>query len=998
MFLILLVIFPNFSFHVRGAEGPKAEKLLLNHGSTWKYVDDGSDQGNAWLEKDFDDRSWKSGTAPLGYPVKEKRPEFGNIQTEIEYGEDSKNKHATSYFRTTFEIEDLSELGNTGFINAGVDDSVILYLNGEEIARYNLPEGDIPFDRYVEDYGLDDASESVLQQFRLGKSELSHLVEGTNVLAAEVHQDRPSSSDLYWDMELYTVETEPVDETIYQATDLSFGPGKDETEYNFSWYSDRTEEAGVIQYAKKSDMIGEEFPTEKAKTAHATVSNASNSYSAHKTTITNIQSATSYVYRLGDGNDKWTDIHSFNTQETDAYNFLFLGDPQIGSGKIPSDQEGWTNTLHKAYETFPNTSFILSAGDQVNNSTSEEEYKAYFAPPVLKNLPVATTVGNHDDSAYYKYHFNVPNESEYGSTAAGGNYFYTHGDALFMVLNSNSRNMEEHTKFLEETMQNHAKNWNFVMLHHSIYSAGSHSLKDSTVQLRNDLVPTFDKLEIDTVFMGHDHGYVRTHQMKADQALKNQVVDEAGSVINPEGTLYLTANSASGSKYYNLKPDHEPYAAVRQQLRVPTFSNINLTSTSFEMTTYRTDTMAVVDSYSFVKDESIEIEESTLEKVTLQASETVLPLEESEFYPDVHLSVSGEDEKGNDYDVLYGDITYKTDQEEIVSISDRGHVTIAENAKPGKVNVWAEVTANGKVLQTNQITIDVIQHEELTLLEKGSNWNYLDNGSDQGSNWRATDFDDSSWKNGLAPLGYPYKEDRPSFGSVNTLIDFGPDSKNKHATSYFRTTFEIEDLNIVGDKGYINFGIDDSVVLYLNGNEIGRFNLPEGEIPYDKFAEDYEGSSLADESRYETFILDAEDLEHLVEGTNVLAAEVHQDRPSSSDVYWDMEMVATKQADVENPETPENPEIPEIPAEPGELETPETPEEPGEPETPEDVTPGDEELPKDKDSAEKSDVVDKNDNQLPNTATPYFNWMFVGILLMVIALIAWQFGRKRVKR
>ena len=93
--------------------------------------------------------------------------------------------------------------------------------------------------------------------------------------------------------------------------------------------------------------------------------------------------------------------------------------------------------------------------------------------------------------------------------------------------------------------------------------------------------------------------------------------------------------------------------------------------------------------------------------------------------------------------------------------------------------------------------------------------------------------------------------------------------------------------------GHINFGIDDSVILYLNGKEIGRHNLPEGEIGYDKYLSDLTGSSVADESRYETFTLDAADLAHLVEGTNVLAAEVHQDRPTSSDIYWDMEFITS---------------------------------------------------------------------------------------------------------
>ena len=160
--------------------------------------------------KDFNDSEWKSGAAPLGYPESEKHGTFGNIATVIDYGGDSQNKHATSYFRTTFEVEDLSKISTSGLITAGIDDSAIIYLNGNEIARFNLPEGeDIKFDDYVQDFGLNDASESSDKTFRLTEEQMSYIVEGTNVLAAEVHQDRPSSSDVFFDMEFKSIYVDP---------------------------------------------------------------------------------------------------------------------------------------------------------------------------------------------------------------------------------------------------------------------------------------------------------------------------------------------------------------------------------------------------------------------------------------------------------------------------------------------------------------------------------------------------------------------------------------------------------------------------------------------------------------------------------------------------------------------------------------------------------------------------------------------------------------------
>ena len=125
--LALLLVFSSFGPIVSRAEEP-ADKVLVNSGSTWKYLDNGSDQGTAWKEVDFDDSAWKEGAAPLGYPAGEDHGTFPEIQTVIRYGDDSQNKHATTYFRTTFTVENLSEIHTSGLITAGIDDSAIIYL------------------------------------------------------------------------------------------------------------------------------------------------------------------------------------------------------------------------------------------------------------------------------------------------------------------------------------------------------------------------------------------------------------------------------------------------------------------------------------------------------------------------------------------------------------------------------------------------------------------------------------------------------------------------------------------------------------------------------------------------------------------------------------------------------------------------------------------------------------------------------------------------------
>ena len=87
---------------------------------------------------------------------------------------------------------------------------------------------------------------------------------------------------------------------------------------------------------------------------------------------------------------------------------------------------------------------MISAGDQVNKTgkPKEEEYAGYLSASALTSLPVATTIGNHDSlNADYQNHFYNPNQTGYGETEAGGDYYYSYGSGLFIVLNTNNYNV-----------------------------------------------------------------------------------------------------------------------------------------------------------------------------------------------------------------------------------------------------------------------------------------------------------------------------------------------------------------------------------------------------------------------------------------------------------------------------------------------------------------------------------------------------------------------------
>ena len=169
---------------LRGAD------LLVGGGAYWKYDDSGTDLGIAWSSPSFSDTSWKEGLAKFGYGDNDET-------TSVSYGSSSSSKHITTYFRRRFHLADPSGIEALE-AELLVDDGAVVYINGTEALRDNLPGGTISFStRASGSVGGDD--EETFFPWALDRS---LLVAGENVIAVEVHQSSPSSSDLGFDLRL----------------------------------------------------------------------------------------------------------------------------------------------------------------------------------------------------------------------------------------------------------------------------------------------------------------------------------------------------------------------------------------------------------------------------------------------------------------------------------------------------------------------------------------------------------------------------------------------------------------------------------------------------------------------------------------------------------------------------------------------------------------------------------------------------------------------------
>lgn len=381
-------------------------------------------------------------------------------------------------------------------------------------------------------------------------------------------------------------------------------PGATEKDLNFCWYS-KTKGLAKVKLGKKEDLSD-------AKVYDGTVTdiNRSNSVETYKASNkVSIKGAleknTTYYYSYSNDGTTWSKAEKYQTKDFSSYKIWLVGDPQVGASgsegqgtiddvNIAVDTYNWNKTLEMAKKKDGDASFVLSVGDQIDYAAADEadtknvresEYAGFLYPSVLRNLPLASSIGNHESKGTdYKYHYNNPNtEDNLGATNSGSDYYFSYGDVLYIVLNSNNRNAAEHSKLMEKAIKSapNAK-WKVVAFHHDIYGSGQPHSDFDGANLRTIFAPLMDKYDIDVCLTGHDHSYARTYQIIDGTAIEYG----QDSATNPEGTLYIAAGSASGSKFYNLATQKQYYIAERSNNQLPTYSTIDFSDQAFTIKTF----------------------------------------------------------------------------------------------------------------------------------------------------------------------------------------------------------------------------------------------------------------------------------------------------------------------------------------------------------------------------------------------------------------------------
>ena len=358
----------------------------------------------------------------------------------------------------------------------------------------------------------------------------------------------------------------------------------------------------------------------------------------HTIAITGLEEGQKYCYRIGDATRGWwseTGVISTADNGT-AFSFLHVSDPQSVTEKQYANN--WAMALETAFNNH-DIDFLLATGDMVDNGNDFVEWKRMFnsATDSLMSTVLMTATGNHEERGENAnmqnfVYSNLPEQD----TTTGVYYSFDYNTAHIAVLNTNDLGDDNalsaaQIEWLKADMAGSDKPWKFIALHKAIYSNGSHFDDDDIVAIRAQLLPLMNELDIDLVFQGHDHVYMRTDVMKDNAVVTTETGVlkynglEYSTKIKPEGTIY-SINGTIGSKHYEPKSDEETASAFPKgeavlYLEVPSYSHIQIDGGNLYFDTYSVENGKETRVDQFAISKTITLSDGTV----IDGTESITP-------------------------------------------------------------------------------------------------------------------------------------------------------------------------------------------------------------------------------------------------------------------------------------------------------------------------------------------------------------------------------------
>ncbi len=342
----------------------------------------------------------------------------------------------------------------------------------------------------------------------------------------------------------------------------------------------------------------------------------------HTVKLTGLEPGATYYYRVGDAERGWwSDVGTITTADGGKETtILHLADPQ--SMTEAQYERAWAATLKEAFAQYPETDFIIGTGDFVDHGNNSKQWAWVLntGSEYLMNTYLMPASGNHEGMGENAIvdNFVIPNAPEQ-DTVGGVYYSYDYNNVHIAVLNSENLGddeglSEDQIAWLKADMNASDAQWKFVVIHKAPYSQGSHYEDDDVCAIRDQLSVLMPELDVDLVFQGHDHVYMRTGSLvnNANTAYDSTYLKYNGEYyrtqIQPMGTTYVISGT-SGVKTYiqndpSLTDEYFPRGESIVSVDAPMFSAVEVVDGVLYFAAHRlTDEGSeVVDRFAIQKD------------------------------------------------------------------------------------------------------------------------------------------------------------------------------------------------------------------------------------------------------------------------------------------------------------------------------------------------------------------------------------------------------------
>lgn len=531
---------------LQGAQDPQ----IIARNDSWNHWNENEPLAS-WNDTTYLDSLWSPVTTEAGY---------GDLDenTEIGFGPDSNNRYITQYFRKDFNISDTSAYANL-VLQFKADDGAVVYVNGSEVARKNLPAGPIDSSVLATVELTDSTIENSFDRYILP---ISILNIGKNTIGAEVHQASVTSEDMSFDLCLRATP---------HKTGVIRGP----------YLQTSTDTSIIVKWRTLENTTGlVRFGT--SLNSQTTLLADSISQEDHEILITGLTPSTEYFYSIGTLAD--------DTLIGGDASFYFKTHPTVGTEQkttvwITGDagrDNGLQRDMRDAYYSYMNgdhTDLWLLLGDNAYEEGTEDEYQAAMFEKMFEDLLKQTnlypTPGNHDlrdydnpltEAPYYDI-FSVPTNGEAGGVASGTEayYSYDYGNIHFISLDSYATDRDSTAvmaNWLKADLAATTQKWKIAYWHHPPYTKGSHDSDDPSpsesggrlIEMRTQIVPILENSGIDLVLTGHSHNYERSFLVNGHYGFSNTLLDEPHFVTH-NGDPRNSGKLDLGEEFYKNPTD-----------------------------------------------------------------------------------------------------------------------------------------------------------------------------------------------------------------------------------------------------------------------------------------------------------------------------------------------------------------------------------------------------------------------------------------------------------